>query len=135
MLRLYVGVGRPLSWEDLAAATGDEVTTLRSYVRADNPPQIPLARALRIMKVLADAGIPQAANKVMRMTGMTVRPRQAAEIAQIHAALAKAARLVSVAADAVADNAITHIELIECVRAAAEALPHVSAVADMELHA
>lgn len=34
-LRLFVGLGRRISWSDLATATGDDERKLRSYVEKD----------------------------------------------------------------------------------------------------
>lgn len=125
MLRLYVGLGRYIRFEDLAGATGDEARCLRSYVEAD-PPMIPLARALRVLAVLP----PEALNMILAPLGYCVKPLEA-EGGCIAQAVSSAARFVAEGAEALADGNIDHQEERRLAGRAAELLPGLQAIAAM----
>lgn len=125
MLRLYVGLGRYIRFEDLAGATGDEARCLRSYVEAD-PPMIPLARALRVLAVLP----PEALNMILAPLGYCVKPLET-ESACVAQVVGGAARFVAEGAEALADGNIDHQERHRLAAAAAGILPGLQAIAAM----
>lgn len=125
MLRLYVGQGRYIRFEDLAGATGDEARCLRSYVETD-PPMMPLARALRVLAVLP----PEALNMLLAPLGYYVKPLET-EGGCIAQAVSGAARFVAEGAEALADGNINHQEIRRLADKAAEMLPGLQAIAAM----
>ncbi|MGK2287305.1 hypothetical protein [Pedomonas sp. V897] len=125
MLRLYVGHGRHIRFEDLASATGDEARCLRSYVESD-PPMIPLARALRVLAVLP----PDALNMLLAPLGYYAKPLEA-EGTCIAQAVSSAAQFVAEGAEALADGTIDHRERARLAEKAAALAPTLSAIAAM----
>lgn len=89
-LRMFVGHGRRLSWADLAAATGDKESKLRSYVEADGS-QMPLDVFMRVFTVLP----PEAFAKAIRPMGFSSAPLDVDSDATLRRALSLAARLVA----------------------------------------
>lgn len=101
-LRMFVGRGKAVSWEDLAAATGDKVGTLRSYVEP-NPPAMP---APTMMRVFAQLPAPAWA-RVNAAMGFCAPPRiEDEEAACMRRALAQASMLVAEGNEFLADGII-----------------------------
>lgn len=101
-LRLFVGRGKVISWEDLAAATGDKEGTLRSYVE-QAPPAMPAPMMMRVF-----AQLPAAAwAKVNAAMGFCAPPRiEDEEAACMRRALAQASQLVADGNEFLADGVI-----------------------------
>ncbi|MGW8203004.1 hypothetical protein [Sphingomonas sp. VDB2] len=91
-----------MSWEDLAAATGDKEGTLRSYVE-QAPPAMPAPMMMRVF-----AQLPAAAwAKVNAAMGFCAPPRiEDEETACMRRALAQASQLVADGNEFLADGII-----------------------------
>jgi len=131
MLRMYVGQGRYIRFEDLAAFTADdkdrclktEARCLRSYVEAE-PSMISLGKALRALAVLP----PEALNMMLAPLGYCVKPLET-DNACINQAVSGAARFVAAGAEALADGTIDHQERFKLATKAAELVPVLQAIA------
>lgn len=101
-LRMFVGRGKAISFEDLASATGDKEGTLRSYVE-QNPPSMPAPMMMRVF-----AQLPAAAwAKVNAAMGFCAPPRiEDEEAACMRRALAQASQLVADGNEFLADGII-----------------------------
>lgn len=101
-LRMFVGRGKAISWEDLSLATGDKEGTLRSYVE-QSPPAMP---APMMMRVFAQLPAPAWA-KVCAAMGFCAPPRiEDEEAACMRRALAQASQLVADGNEFLADGII-----------------------------
>lgn len=123
-LRLFVGLGRRLSWADLSAATGDKERKLRSYVEADGP-DMPLDVFMRVFSVLP----PEAFARVARRMGFSVGPLELDDDATVKRALAQASRLVADGNEFLEDDHLTHAERAQLARRATVLLPTLAALA------
>lgn len=127
-LRLYVGQGKWVSWADLADATGDEEGTLRSYVRQDQRPLMPLDVFMRVFAVLP----PPAFARVARQMGFAASSAETAdETVGVRRTLAKAARLVASGNEYLEDGIISPSERAKLAAEASELLPDVHAMAKL----
>lgn len=124
-LRLYVGLGRRISWADLAEATGDSERKLRSYVEKDGP-LIPLDVFMRVFTVLP----PEAFARVARQMGFTASPADIDETATVRRVMAKAARLVADGNEYLEDGHISPSERAKLADRAADVLPDLQFLAD-----
>lgn len=89
-LRLFVGLGRRISWADLATATGDKERKLRSYVETGGP-EMPVDVFMRVFTVLP----PEAFARVAAHMGFSAAPVALDDAATVRRALAQSARLVA----------------------------------------
>jgi len=105
-LRMFVGRGKTISWDDLAVATQDKVGTLRSYVEP-NPPAMPAPTMMRVF-----AQLPTAAwARVNAAMGFCAPPRiEDEEAACMRRVLAQASLLVADGNEFLADGVINHVE-------------------------
>ncbi len=105
-LRLFVGRGRWISWEDLADATGEKAGTLRSYA-ATPPATMPAPVMMRVFAILPAP----AWAKVNAAMGFCAPPRiEDEEAACMRRALAQASQLVADGNEFLADGIIDHTE-------------------------
>jgi hypothetical protein len=124
-LRLYVGQGKRLSWDDLAEATGDEARTLRSYVERD-PPRMPGPMLMRVFAVLP----PEAFGRVCRRMGFaTPRPLDVDGDATVRRALTEAAQFVAEGSEALEDGDLNHRERASLARRAGQMIPKLATIA------
>lgn len=125
-LRLYVGQGKKVSWADLADATGDEEGTLRSYVRQDQRPLMPLDVFMRVFAVLP----PAAFARVARHMGFAASLAEAVdETVGLRRTLAKAARFVADGNEYLEDGIISPSERAKLVASASDLGPEIQALA------
>lgn len=124
-LRLFVGRGRRLSWADLAIATGDKETTLRSYVAEDGS-LMPLDVFMRVFTVLP----PEAFARVARHMGFSASPSEVDDQATVRRALTKSARLVADANEFLEDGHLTPRERAMLADRAQALLPDLQSIAD-----
>ncbi|WBQ17497.1 hypothetical protein [Sphingobium yanoikuyae] len=105
-LRLFVGQGRSISWDDLGAATGEKPGTLRTY--AATPP-VEMSAPL-MMRVFA--ALPTAAwAKVNAAMGFCAPPRiEDEETACMRRTLAQLSHLVADGNEYLADGVVDHRE-------------------------
>lgn len=124
-LRLYVGHGRRLSWDDLAAATGDEARTLRSYVERD-PPRMPSPMLMRVFAVLP----PEAFGRLCRRMGFaTPRALDVDDHSTVRRALTEAAQFVAEGNEAFEDGELDRGERASLARRAEQMIPKLALVA------
>jgi len=124
-LRLHVGQGRRLSWDDLAEATGDEARTLRSYVDRD-PPRMPSGMMMRVFTVLP----PEAFARICRRMGFAApRMLDVDDDATVRRALTEAAQFVAEGNEAFEDGELDHRERSSLARRAEEMIPKLAIVA------
>lgn len=118
-LRMFVGRGKVMSWEDLAAATGEREGTLRSYA-ATPPVSMPAPVMMRVF-----AQLPSAAwAKVNAAMGFCAPPRiEDEEAACMRRALAQASQLVADGNEFLADGVIDHREKARFSEAAEALIP------------
>lgn len=128
-LRLFVGHGRRLSWDDLAAATGDDVRKLRSYVEAP-PPAMPFPVFARVFACLP----PEAFARVARHLGFSAGPLAMDDGATVRRALAQASRLVADGNEFLEDGKITPAESAQLADRASALLPTLAMMADRTKH-
>jgi hypothetical protein len=124
-IRLYVGLGRRLSFRDLAEALDMKEGTLRSYV-ADDGPLMPLDLFMRLFTILP----PEAFAKVAREMGFQAAPAETADDATVRHAISKASKLVALGAEILEDNVITPKERADFADEAANCLPVLQMVAN-----
>ncbi len=101
-LRLFVGRGKAISWEDLAAATDDDERKLRSYVDRD-PAAMPAPVMMRVF-----AQLPTAAwARINAQMGFCAPPRiEDDEVACMRRTLSKLSHLVADGNEFLADGII-----------------------------
>lgn len=105
-LRMFVGRGKAISWEDLSLATGDKEGTLRSYVE-QSPPAMP---APMMMRVFAQLPAPAWA-KVCAAMGFCAPPRiEDEDAACMRRTLAQLSHLVADGNEYLADGVVDHRE-------------------------
>lgn len=104
-LRLFVGLGRRVSWADLATATGDKERKLRSYVEAGGS-EMPADVFMRVFTVLP----PEAFARVARHMGFSAAPLEVNDAATVRRALAQSARLVAAGNEYLEDGILTPSE-------------------------
>jgi hypothetical protein len=126
-LRMFVGQGRRFTWDDVAAATGDDVRKLRSYVEKDGP-RMPAPVMMRVFAVLP----PEAWGRINRRMGyMPPAPADTtADAATARAALTATSRFVAEASEALEDGELTHIERTQLARRAEQIIPTLHIIAD-----
>ncbi len=122
-LRLFVGHKRRFSWADLATATGDKETTLRSYVAAEGS-LMPLDCFMRVFTVLP----PEAFARVARHMGFSAAPEDAEGGATMRRVISASAHLVAQGTAALEDGQIDHREMAALRREAEALLPAIAAV-------
>lgn len=122
-LRLFVGRGR-LSWDDLATATGDKATTLRSYA-AEGGSLMPLDVFMRVFAVLP----PEAFARVARHIGFSAAPLDVDDEATIRRALSQSARLVADGNEFLEDGKLSPRERAQLSERAAALLPVLQSIA------
>lgn len=123
-LRLYVGRGRALAWDDLAEALDIPARTLRSYSEeAGN--EMPLHVFVRVFTLLP----PGAFARVARVMGFAASAAEAETSATVARAMAGASRLAANAAEAMEDGRITPSEEARLGAQAADLLPTIQALA------
>lgn len=123
-LRLHVGQGRRLSWDDVAQATGDDARKLRSYVERD-PPAMPVPVFLRVFAVLP----PEAFDRVARRIGFSTGPLEIDDAATVRRGLAQASRLVADGNEYLEDEHLTAAERSALADRAAALLPTLAVIA------
>lgn len=124
-LRLYVGQGKRLSWDDLAAATGDSARKLRSYVEQDAP-CMPAPVLMRVFAVLP----PEAFGRIcMRMGFGPAAPLGVDDDATVRRALTGAARLVADANEYLEDGHLSPLERAALAGKAHDLLPALAVIA------
>lgn len=128
-LRMFVGRGRRLSWADLAAATGDKETTLRSYA-ADDGSLMPLDCFMRVFSVLP----PEAFARVARAMGFSASPAEVDDEATVRRVLAQSSRLVADGNEFLEDGRLSHTERLALADRAAALLPAMQAMAGAKTH-
>lgn len=124
-LRLFVGHGRRISWEDLAAATGDKERKLRSYVERGGP-EMPAPVMMRVFAVLP----PEAWARINLRMGFT--PPTCAEGDPgkgVRRAIASAARLVADANEYLEDGQLSPSERASLATRAVDLMPQLAAIA------
>jgi hypothetical protein len=105
-LRLFVGRGKTISWEDLAEAVGEKPGTLRTYA-ATPPVEMSAPLMMRVFAILPSA----AWAKVNAVMGFCAPPRiEDEEAACMRRALAQASMLVAEGNEFLADGVIDHRE-------------------------
>lgn len=118
-LRLFVGLGRRISWSDLATATGDDERKLRSYVEKD-PPAMPAPVMMRVFAVLP----PEAWGRInARMGYGAPPPLDANRGVAMRRMLAKVSRLVAQGNEYLEDDIITPREEAEFSRSVEDVMP------------
>ena len=123
-LRLFVGLGKRLSWEDLAEATGDKERKLRSYVEADAP-EMPLEVFARVFNALPT----EAFARFARFMGYSAAPLDVDDEATVRRALAQTARLVADGNEFLEDGKLTPRERARLADRANEVLPVLQSIA------
>lgn len=126
-LRLFVGQGKRLSWEDLAAATGDDERKLRSYVEKGGP-RMPAPVLMRVFAALP----PEAWGRINRRMGFA--PPAVADIesdaASARQALTATSRFVAEVSEALEDGELDHRERLALARRAEQIIPTLTIIAD-----
>lgn len=128
-LRLFVGHGRRLSWDDLAAAIGDEARKLRSYVEAPYP-AMPFPVFARVFASLP----PEAFARVARHMGFSAGPMNLDDDATVRRALAQASRLVADGNEFLEDDKLSPSERAQLADRAAALLPTLAVMANKTTH-
>jgi hypothetical protein len=123
-LRMFVGLGKRLSWADLASATGDNERKLRSYVEADGP-VMPFDVFMRIFAVLP----PDAFARVARHMGFSAAPAEVDDEATVRRVLAQSSRLVADGNEFLEDGRISPSERAQLADRAAALLPAMQSLA------
>lgn len=123
-LRLYVGQGKRMTWDDLADATGDKARTLRSYVESD-PPMMPAATFMRVFAALPI----EAFNRVSRRMGYSSRALDVDHVASVRSALTEASQFVAEGTEAFEDGELDHNERARLARRAEQMIPKLALVA------
>jgi hypothetical protein len=101
-LQLFVGRGKAISWEDLAAATGERAGTLRTYA-ATPPVEMSAPLMMRVFAILPSA----AWARINAAMGFCAPPRiEDEEAACMRRALAQASQLVADGNEYLADGII-----------------------------
>jgi len=130
-LRMFVGgYGKRFTWPELAEATWDRETDLktwerrlRSYVE-EGGPLMPVDVMMRVFCALP----PQAFQRVATRMGYSVAPMEVDEAASVRRAGAAAARIASKVAEANEDGHVDHNELIEIVDVITAEMPSIHSV-------
>jgi hypothetical protein len=128
-LRLYVGRGRRLSWEDLAEATEIKEGTLRSYV-AEGGPEMPLHVMLTVFPLLP----PAAFARLARAIGFSATLCEVDDEATVRRALAQGARLVADGNEFLEDGILSPSERARLAARASELMPTLQAIAGNATH-
>jgi hypothetical protein len=124
ILRLFVGHGRRITWELLAAATGDDVRKLRSYVEAPYP-AMPFPVFQRVFRALP----PECFAQVAQHMGFSAGPLVTDDDATVRRGLAQASRLVADGNEFLEDGELSPKERADLRRRAADMLPTIAAIA------
>ncbi len=130
-LRMFVGgYGKRFTWPELAEATWDRETDLktwerrlRSYVE-EGGALMPLDVMMRVFSALP----PQAFQRIALRMGFSVAPMEVDEAASVRRAGLGAARIASKVAEANEDGHINHGELIEIVEVIQAEMPSIHSV-------
>jgi hypothetical protein len=122
-LQLYVGLGKRLSWADLAGATGIKEGTLRSYVEAGGS-LMPLPVFMNVFSKLP----PEAFARVARYMGFSAGPLAIEDNIAVRRAMTQASRLVAEGNEALEDGELNHVERARIRQRAAELLPTIAAL-------
>ncbi len=124
-LRLYVGQGKRLSWDDLAGATAIKVRTLRSYEEPGGS-HMPLNVFMNVFSKLP----PEAFARVAQRMGFSAGPLQIGGDLAVRRALTQASRLVAEGNEALEDGDLNHNERRRIRAHALELLPTIAALAE-----
>ncbi|WP_380873631.1 hypothetical protein ACFB49_42810 [Sphingomonas sp. DBB INV C78] len=125
-LRAFVGLGKRITWADLAEATGEKERTLRSYVETD-PPMMSGPMLMRIFAALP----PEAFGRVARRMGFaTPRLLDVDDEATLRHALTEASKFVAEGTEALEDGDLNHIERARLAKRAESAIPKLALVAN-----
>lgn len=123
-LRLYVGLGKRISWADLADVTKIKQRTLRSYVE-EGGPLMPLDVFMTVFSKLP----PEAFARIARHMGFSAGPLDVEEHVTVKRAMTQASRLVAEGNEALEDGELNHVERARLRTRALELLPTIAALA------
>ncbi|GLV21972.1 hypothetical protein TomMM35A_18250 [Sphingobium sp. TomMM35A] len=124
-LRMFVGgYNKPMSWADLALATGEKERTLRSYVESD-PSMMPLPTFMKVFCALP----PEAWGRINAFMGYTA-PALAEQDngATLRRAMAEASRLVADGNEYLEDGIVTPRERALLAQRAEALMPVLTAI-------
>ncbi len=125
-LRMFVGHGKRLTFAELAQATGDEESKLRSYVDASRAVAMPAPVMMRVFAVLP----PEAWARINTRMGFSAPgPIDVDDQHNVRRALTEASRLVTKGNEALEDGRIDHVERERLAAQAMRLLPIIAAMA------